>query len=93
MEELPLSKLNAELEQFRKDISEKVRTLAEEAPGLSQEDMQQRMLEIQNLQATIQAKTNKYFNLVAEKTKQNTYTEEQISQLSAAVKENFKHIQ
>jgi len=90
MEELPLSKLNMELEQFRKDISAKIKALSEEAANLSEEEMQNRITDIQNLQATIQAKTNVYFNAVAENSKKTSYTEDQISQIAAAVKENLK---
>jgi len=91
MDNLPISRLNAELETFKRDIVEKIKFISENAPSLSKDVMDQKVLEIQNLQSTIQHKTNEYFNSVSQKAIETNYTPEQVAELSKQIQENLKN--
>lgn len=92
MDDFPISKLNAELEQFRSQIVEKIKDISNNPERFSKEEMDSRVEDIKNLQSIIQVKTNQYFDMVAEKARATSYTEEQLSELTAKVKENIKNI-
>ncbi|NBV29378.1 hypothetical protein EBS02_10285 [bacterium] len=89
MDNISLSDLNARLELFRKDISEKIAYLSANEKSLSQEEVNRRIEDIKNLQSEIQEKTYLYFDKLSESNKKS-FSGEDLESLTNKAKNLIK---